>query len=170
MRWLWLEKNCHYIVEQRSPRPWLGSPDILGVTAGRYLIEIEIKRSISDFFADSRKYHRLNRERTLDAQARQFYYMFPSDLADKVKDKIPIWAGLMCNSESMQTALVLTPAPINRDSGKLTIKQCVKMARCLVNHMMAVKLDCERWRSNANQLEYDPSIWAMDKTVGFYQI
>ena len=30
LNWLWLEKHCHYLIEQRAPRAWLGSPDVLG--------------------------------------------------------------------------------------------------------------------------------------------
>jgi len=136
MRWLWLKRNCHYLVEQRSPRHHLGSPDALGVTKARFLIEIEIKRSASDFCADSHKPHRINRGLFLTHQAKEFYYLMPRELAVKLKPKIPEWSGLMCDLRSFDVE-ILKPSPINKESKRLSVKECVRMARCVVNHYMA---------------------------------
>ena len=137
MRWLWLEKNCHYVLEQRSPRYHLGSPDVLGVTQQRYLIEIEIKRSASDFHADKKKTQRANREFYLKHMPKQFYYLMPRKLAEKLKDKLPEYAGLMCESENNYTAEVLKVAPVNKLSERLSLKECVKLCRNMANHMMS---------------------------------
>jgi hypothetical protein len=137
MRWLWQEKNCHYILEKRTPRYHLGEPDVLGVTANRYLIEIEIKRSASDFHADKNKYCRRNRDLFEDYMAKQFYYLMPRELAEKLKDKIPAWAGLMCPAENNYTAEVLKVAPSNSKSKRLSVKECVKLCRAMTNHMMS---------------------------------
>jgi len=115
MRWLWLEKNCHIVLEERSPKHMMGEPDVIGVTAGRYLIEIEVKRSASDFYADAKKHHRANREFYLKHQPRQFYYLMPKELAQKLQDKIPDWAGLM-QSPFDPLIEVLKVAPVNLES------------------------------------------------------
>jgi hypothetical protein len=95
MRWLWLDRNCHYVLRELSPRYSLGKPDVLGVTKDRYLTEIEIKRSVSDFRSDSRKWCRRNRDLNLKSMPKQFYYLMPSTLADKLVSEIPDWAGLV---------------------------------------------------------------------------
>lgn len=144
MRWLWLEKKCHYVIEQRSPRYHLGSPDVLGVMPSRHLIEIEIKRSASDLAADKNKHCRRNRDLFPDHMARQFYYLMPRALAERMQPRIPDWAGLMYNCVSEQTCVVLKQAPVNRESEKLTIKECVKLARNMVNHMMSLRVRLEQ--------------------------
>ena len=170
MRWLWLERKCHYIVEQRSPRYRLGSPDVLGVTKDRYLVEIEIKRSVSDFRADFRKRHRINRDSNIADFPKQFYYLTPKELAEKLLPKIPEWAGLMCGDESGYSCTVMKVAPVNRLSQKLSIRECVKMCRCMANHMMTTlyKLDTERRRF----IEQDSTLFVnwTDAKVGTYEI
>jgi hypothetical protein len=152
LRWLWLEKKCHYVLEQRSPRYHLGSPDALGVMPSRHLIEIEIKRSASDFNADKNKCCRRSRDLFPEHMPRQFYYLMPRPLAEKLEPKIPEWAGLMYNCVSEQTCIVLKKAPVNLQSEKLTLKECAKLARCMTNHMMSlkVKIECEH-RKFVNQ-------------------
>jgi hypothetical protein len=140
LRWLWLERKCHYVLEQRSPRHHLGSPDVIGVTRDRYLVEIEIKRSVADFKRDAEKYSRRNRELFIDHMAKQFYYLVTPEISDKILPLLPAWAGLMTVSENQITAYVLQPAPVNRESKKLSVQECIKLTRCMTNHMMATKI------------------------------
>jgi len=135
MRWLWLDKGCHIVLEERSPRWAIGQPDVIGVTKSRHLIEIEIKRSASDFVADSKKPHRVNREFNIQQHVRQFYYLMPEDLAVKLKDKIPKWAGLMACPFHPQIN-ILKIAPVNNESRKLNAKECVRLARQMTSHML----------------------------------
>ena len=48
--WLRYERRCPIIAFERPPQSW-GSyrPDVLGITRGRALIEVEIKVTLSDF-------------------------------------------------------------------------------------------------------------------------
>ena len=137
MRWLWLEKKCHYLIEQRAPRFWLGSPDILGVTAQRFLIEVEVKRSVVDFKRDADKRHRRNRERFLEDQAKLFYYMMPAEIADKVFHDIPEWAGVLIPDANQHQAQVMKPSPVNNKSRRLSLKECAKMCRYMTNWGMS---------------------------------
>lgn len=166
MWWLWVEQNCHFIVEERCPRYAMGEPDVLGVTKGRYLTEIEIKRSASDFYADSKKNHRINQITNTQLRPRQFYYLMPPELAEKLNDKIPEHAGLSTLDERGYLK-VLKRAPVNKDAPKLSSKECIKMARCMTSHMMGYAI-VKRTLGNRLQ-DFDYTMWVQhDK--GTYQI
>lgn len=147
MRWLWLQKNCKIVLEQRAPRHCMGEPDVIGVTPGRYLIEIEVKRSAQDFMNDAKKHHRIQRDFTLKHQARQLYYLMPFELAMKMKDRMPNWAGLMASKFDPHIEVIIE-APVNRESAKLDLKQCVKLARCMTNHMMSYAMKVHSMRNS----------------------
>lgn len=173
MKWLWLEKNCHYILEQRSPRHHLGNPDVIGVTSARFLIEIEIKRSRSDFKADAAKHCRRNRELFPDHMAKHFYYLMPRKIAEPLLEQmlIPEWAGLLTEGETYFGQIaVLKSAPANNASKRLSLKECVKMTRCMTNHMMSCA--CEAW-SNANnwkQRDSQSYLHYVKPQAGIYEI
>lgn len=169
MRWLWLEKKCHYVLEQRSPRHHLGSPDVLGVTKDRYLIEIEIKRSLSDFRADDKKHCRQMRDLFIDHMAKQFYYLVPPSIVDKIKPELPMWAGLMSVNEA-DYVYVEVPAMVNKDSKRLSIKECVKLARCMTNHMMSYAVSCQEHHSRFQQRDDLLFVQWDDPSKGTYQI
>lgn len=170
MRWLWLEKNCHYVLEQRSPRYHLGSPDVLGVTAARFLVEIEIKRSASDFYADKNKSCRRNRDLFPHLMAKNFYYLMPRHLAEKMLDKIPEWSWLLCNSEHYLGLELLKNSPNNPSSEKLTIKECVKLARNMTNHTMSYALKNETPVSNFRGCDATSFIDWVSVKKGTYEI
>jgi len=157
MRWLWLDKGCYYVLEQRSPRYCNGEPDVIGVTQGRFVTEIEIKRSISDLLADFKKHHRANRDMYLEKQPRQFYYMMPENLIEKALPKIPDWAGLISWNFGYVCSVVKV-APVNEKSKKLTIKECVKLARLMTSHMMGHAL-----KSLSRNDCFDSSDWISHK-------
>jgi hypothetical protein len=166
MRWLWLEKNCHYVLRERSPRYSMGEPDILGVTASRYLIEIEIKRSMSDFRADAKKWCRLNRDGNLKRIPKQIYYLVTLDMIDRCKQELPAWAGLM--RPAAGTCQVIENAPINSESERLTVKECVKMTRLITNYAMGCeqKLDSLFCRYREGHVPYICS----DASITHYEI
>ena len=168
MWWCWIEKKCHYIIEQRAPRFWLGSPDILGVTKQRFLIEIEVKRSAADFRKDADKRHRKNRDRFIEDQAKQFYYMMPRELAEKLRPEIPEWAGLMCPDYGGQSATVLKVAPVNSKSKRLSLKECAKMCRYMTNHMMSSRSYMQRHIDNF--LQGTPEPYVYPQSNGSWQI
>ena len=169
MRWLWLDKGCHYILEERCPRYAIGSPDVIGVTVGRYMTEIEIKRSASDFRADAKKPHRANRCMSLPQQPRQFYYLMPEKLAVKLQDKIPDWAGLMACPFVPQIN-ILKIAPVNKDSRKLNVRECVRMARLMTSHMLGYALNNETHHSNFLNRDSQSHIDWIESEHGIYEI
>lgn len=168
MRWLWLQKNCHYVIEQRSPRCMNGEPDVMGVTKARYLVEIEIKRSLHDFKADAKKWHRVNRLLYLKSQPRWVYYLVPERLAEEALKITPEWAGLMCSNGC--DLLVKKVAPINESSQKLTVKECVKMTRQMVAHTMGYAQWCDTHQSRFEQRDSQVYIDWVCSENGTYEI
>lgn len=127
--WLANTKRCMLVVRELSPRtPWCGEPDAYGVTAARYSIEVEIKRSMSDLYADKQKHSRRNREHYPHWFPKYFFYLMPEDLAVKAKNAIPQWAGLLSMGEWGVINTVID-APKNKESKRLSIKECVLLSK-----------------------------------------
>ena len=173
MRWLWLEQKCLVVLEERTPSYQMGQPDVLGITRGRYMTEIEIKRSVSDFRADARKSHRHPNRRNyyIKQQPRQFYYLMTVALAEKVKSEIPEWAGLMTlKNEGWHTPEVVIRAPVNKESAKLTVKQCARLARMMTAHMMGYAIGREtRFERYKNEGNFSHVDW-IDAEKGTWEI
>lgn len=174
MRWLWLEKMCHYILEQRTPRPCGGIPDVIGITKTRFLIEIEIKRSVADFRADKKKSGVRCRETAdrfyADQFPKYFYYFMPKKIADKVMDEIPVWAGLIVVDENDHRPTVVKKAPSNKESKRITLKECVRAVRLMCNHMMTTEIYLE---THKNRFVHKDTVWFtqwIKAEVGTYEI
>jgi hypothetical protein len=132
--WLRWHRRCLAVLHERTPRQVAGQPDCLGITRSRYTIEVEIKRSLSDFHADKNKRSRRYRER-LSQYPKEFWYLVPSKLSEQVKSVLPEWAGLaMMNEHSLRFVEVI-PSPINRESQKLTVKECVNVFHKISNQL-----------------------------------
>ena len=151
MHWLLYSRKCHYAVRERSPRGHNGEPDALGITKSRKLIEVEIKRSMADFRQNADKYHIRTRSFFLDKFPYEYWFLVPAVMVSKVKPKLPEYAGLL--SDAGATAqfpvTVEVQAPRNQDSKRLTIKECVTLARCMANHLMALELGRDRINETA---------------------
>lgn len=154
------EKRCSLILTERSPRAFMaGRPDVLGILPSRYLIEIEIKCTLSDFRANKNKRHILMRNiehkddagRYRRAAPRHYFFLVPQTLADKVAAELPDGAGLLVPLENRIGLKVLKEALPNRESAKLTIKECSKLLHLAGNQMVStiagnvyLKSQCEQ--------------------------
>jgi hypothetical protein len=144
VEWLLYTKRCEVALCERSPRIWTcGQPDALGITQSRYTVEIEIKRSLSDFRADFQKRHRQNRELHLDKQPRQFYYLTPAELRQKIEPIIPDWAGYMIGSHCIE---VIKEAPVNRKSARLSVRECLRVPRLINNFNASLMRAVQNWQ------------------------
>lgn len=167
MRWLRFEKRCMLVMTERSPRVWsCGRPDVIGVTCARYVIEVEVKRSLSDFRADGRKRHRIVREHYLERMPKLFYYMVPVALRDAVLAELPEWAGLLTPPSGRYWIDVVRESPTNKASKRFTVKECVQMAHLLSNNAISAHERAENFKSNWEQ-GYHPyaPLWAMDYQI-----
>jgi hypothetical protein len=133
LEYLRYEQQCKLVCTERSPFPNDPCvPDVVGVTAKRKVIEIEIKVSWADF--------KINREKT-SLFRRRFYgvkpwkysFIVPPDLVDRVKEALEDGEGLMTVSagSSLYTGLpkvvVIKSAPYDKDSQELRLREIVKM-------------------------------------------
>jgi hypothetical protein len=149
MRWLRFEKRCPLAFFERGPRS--SRPDVLGVLNSRYMVEIEIKRSASDFKADAKKWHIANRADYLPRWPRWFYYLVTPEIVGKIQ--CPSWAGLMVAGE-FQVLNVITEAPVNPESEKLSVQDTIKLVRVLGNQILSTETKVHNLRQ---QLEHNHS-------------
>lgn len=131
-------------VMERSPRQdYCGRPDILGITTSRYLLEIEVKRSLSDFKADKLKSSRQEIRRKMIGEKfpKQFWYLVPPELCKKVEGIVPQWAGLMRGPgrREIQTVHVIKQAPVNYESERLSVKECCRLLLMINNYALAAE-------------------------------
>jgi hypothetical protein len=170
MRWLWIDRRCWMVIEQRSPRYGMGNPDVLGLTLGRHLVEIEIKRSVADFNADRWKRHRESGVKEPERRARQLYYLVPDAICKSVEHTCPDYAGLMSVGNSFYSLTVKKTAPVNREAKKLDARECVKLARLMTSHMMGYAIAVDTWKSRfVHNGQLDHTDWVNSK-AGTYTI
>lgn len=129
------EKKCPLVLWERTPRP-CGIPDVLGITKDRYLVEIEIKRSIGDFRVNEDKWHVKTRESNLRRWPRLYWFAVPRSLVDKVSQELPPYAGLLTADDSDPGTLeVVKAATVNKDSRRLSLKEAVRAVQCQSNQL-----------------------------------
>jgi len=81
LEWLRFKRQCQITALER----WVfadtiqGRPDVCGVTKQRYMLEVEIKRTWSDFKADAKKW----KNHAIPA-TRQRYYLADASLAERI--------------------------------------------------------------------------------------
>lgn len=138
MAWLRFEKNCPVALFERTPRSGHGEPDVLGITRARYLLEVEIKRSVSDFRANANKYFHRCREVDGDDSMypSMYWFLTPSELTEKVLPLVPRWAGLLRGDQS--GIKIVKDAPRNLKSKRLTTKECVALASRMANQIYSM--------------------------------
>jgi hypothetical protein len=148
MCWLAYDRRCIGVCRERQCRFQLGEPDILGLLPSRYTIEIEIKRSMADFYANKLKRHIRFRESLLEIWPRQFYFLVPPNLVASAKKALPEWAGLATiNNHGINGFTVISVAPVNKESKKLTIFECAKMMRGITKHVIKNEEMQRRWKT-----------------------
>ena len=161
LRWLSWERKCVAVVAQRNIHHQLGNPDALGVTGGRYTVEVEIKRSMSDFRANAFKRHITNRQIYIHIWPRQFYFMVPRELADRVQPELPRWAGLLV-SDFVGNAEVIVKAPVNLLARKVSLMEMRNMLRWMRNQIMVSEIKVYNNRQSQNwawrEIDQDYSI------------
>jgi len=155
------DKGCPVALFERTPRARAGQPDILGVTNSRYLLEIEIKRSMSDFRANRQKSHiiwrdklespdcpavvgfEMEREKALKWFPKFYWFLVPQDIAMKVQMALPTWAGLISSEDGIWTK-VIVEAPVNKFAAKLHPKEALMLGRLMSNQIWSFSdtIDC----------------------------
>ncbi len=136
--WLRFEKRCPIVLWERSPR-YCGRPDVVGVTKDRYLVEIEIKRTVGDFRANADKWHVRTRNLSLPKWPRLFWFAVPRKLVEKVSAELPEYAGLLTADELDAGFLEVVKRPTaNTQSRRLSIKEAIRCVECQSNQLWAM--------------------------------
>lgn len=166
MHFLRFEKRCRVALFGRSPRPGHGLPDVLGITSDRFILEIEVKRSYSDFRANEKKAHirarssdfELVQERFAPRWPKQFWYLVPPEIVKKVEPWVPDYAGLMRGpgKNEVQQVYVVKHSPTNKASLRLTTKEMVELGHCMANQIISDAHTIERLRANLEPFEPYP--------------
>lgn len=152
MLYLRLIRRCPLVLLERGP--CAGRPDVIGITDRRYCIEIEIKRTMSDFRANGYKSHVLYRELWIERWPKQFFFMVPAEISKKVEAELPEWAGLLTfNGHGIP--VVSKDSPNNLKSKRVTMKGAVALARMASNQIMSLakQLNNERARNGGKHPE-----------------
>lgn len=123
------------------------NPDILTINEQRYLIEIEVKVSISDMKNDALKstWNKRTKCPDLYSMPYQFYYAVPEELKDKAITILNQWnqenklcgkTGLLTITEASKSkylgsdnVTITRKAPINKLAKRLSVKQVIQMVK-----------------------------------------
>jgi hypothetical protein len=179
LTWLRFEKSCPVALFERSPRYGHGQPDVLGVTKAGYILEVEVKRSLSDFRANAKKGHIRWRDAleqgpgsltekeyasSLSQFPRQFWFLVPAELVDKVKPMVPKWAGLLSGpTKENYTILSVIPARSNNHATRLTPREMIRLGKAMANQIYSHARAFSQWNSNKSYCEWVPggeeAIW-----------
>ena len=145
------ELGCYYGVNKGQivvPNVLLGpyEADFVTITKSDYLIEVEIKISISDFRADFKKKHYHD-----CPEVNALYYAIPKELYEKHKEEV----DESCDKVGAGIILVGQRHPENRDSyaylDRFAKKPKLRNVKPLTMYRMLnfARLGCLRW----------PSLW-----------
>ncbi len=132
--WLRYERRCWLVTFERGLE-YNNNPDVLGVNPSRFLIEVEVKVSISDFRADAKKGKWSYREAPSQRQPKFMYYMVPQDLVDKVTVELKPGFGLLTTSgrHNGHTGLpelkVMVEAKAQANARRLDIHHIAKLVK-----------------------------------------
>jgi len=105
------------------------------MTARRTVIEIEIKRTMADFRANSRKRCIVHRDGRHDITPEQFYFLAPRSLAPSLVDLMPKGYGLLMPSSrvsrftGLPLLVCLRPAMKQNPSKVLTMREIVRLLK-----------------------------------------
>lgn len=146
VRWLLLDRKCVAAYTERHPTGYW-KPDAIGVLSSRRIIEIEIKRTVSDFRQDRLKINVMQWRAGADWRPYQFYYMLPIEIIS-VLPEVPEFAGVIQVRGRYQIE-VIKRAPVNNKANKIKLKSVAKAIRQQSLQVMSLMGDACNMRSQA---------------------
>lgn len=107
---------------------YIGRPDVIGVTRDRFTIEIEVKQTISDFKANEKKrVIQWRKSGLVDSIPRQFYFLVPANIYEKVIEYLPQGSGLLWLPEGTNRTIVCAVgATIAKESRRVTNQELIR--------------------------------------------
>ena len=161
LHWLRFEKACPVALFERTPRYGHGQPDVVGITKAGFILEIEVKRSLADFKKNFHKDHIIRREKCRDVAGvmccypKQFWFLVPNNLVDKVTPLLPTWAGLIRGPAEYEYQLsVVVKSPSNPHATRLTTKEMIRLGNNMANQIYSQASQIHTWNMNRCFCEY----------------
>ena len=133
--WLRYNRQCLMVCFERDLGYFVsGQPDILAISKEHFVIEVEVKVSVSDFRKDKKKRKWEMEGGGFLRNVRQFYYAVPKNMVEKIKDDIPRSCGLMAIDDFYHHRLndnvaIIKKAPTNRAAERVTLPTAIRMAK-----------------------------------------
>ncbi len=162
LEWLRYRAGCVLLSEQRPIRYCGGVPDCVGVKPNRHWIEIEVKRSLQDFKSNATKRHMVHRERGVGYATRngprQFYFIVPHALVEKVAPWLPAGAGLLRapNAFEPEEAVVVKAAQFNPAAERFPLKELSRACRMQANEVLALRNRVDQLKAKIGSMEGRP--------------
>lgn len=138
VQWLRYQSQCSIVAIERGISMG-GTPDVIGLTPKRFVTEIEIKRTVSDFKRNAAKLSRFNIGRSNGtgwerSRPRLFYFLVPPEILEKVQPLLEPEQGLMVlgntsRYQGVPDIRVVRNATPSARAKRLTVAQCVQMAK-----------------------------------------
>ena len=154
------QRQCPLVTFERALHCGVAVPDILAVDKSRYLTEVEVKVSLADFRADTKKRKWNMQARGFRVGPRKFYYAAPNDLAIQIKEELPDHAGLLSVSHQVygsgydkNNTFVLATAPVNKKAKRLTTKELIAMVKNQTGTLASALRDNNKIRKQLEKQE-----------------
>lgn len=155
--WLRFYQRCPIAITERSPLCVGGSrPDVIGVTKTRHIIEVEVKRTVSDFRANAKKWHVRHRDNFIHQWPRLFYFLVPPELAEKVLPEVPEWAGLITPAARFGDMNTLKRPIPNRHAPKLHVRHVHRLVGLQTNQLWSAMRDFDALYARMNSEADEP--------------
>lgn len=152
VRWL-LSRGNRAAITRFYPQGWWEC-DVYAITMSGYGIEVEVKVSRSDFFADRKKRfkHRILSGNGIasanTAVPRRFYYAVPYGLV--TPDEVPVYAGLLYVDGTL--VKIIKEAPPVKGAKKVTQRQLEVLSRAYSFHYYRLLYALAEAQSNVEKL------------------
>lgn len=149
-------RQCPIIAFERGISGSFDNPDVLAVTNSRFLIEVEVKVSLSDFRHDAskRKWQKPFAGRLC---ARQFYYAVPPEMVDKVQADWPhpdrglLTLGHKITYGHLKEVIVMRPAKA-ASAKSLSTKQIVQLVHHQSGTLVSLARDKEALQARIKEM------------------
>lgn len=161
--WLRFERRCLLVMFERAEGGVysFSRPDVIAVTKERHYIEVEIKRTLSDFRANAEKHHVKHRPMFIDQWPRLFYFAVPEKLYASVLPECPAYAGLLVLAG--HEVKVAKRGVVNKAAKPLTIRKLASLVAQQSNNIIAETQRVERLKDTLRNRNGDT--WEADYVI-----
>lgn len=164
IRFLLWQKRCVMATMERGYDNGLGKPDILGLTPRREIIEVEIKVSVSDLRANSKKAIQQYFVTFPERGPNYFYYLVPKTLGEKAVEIAEPHAGVLVlhHDEGFEWSVLRKPKRIHQRV--IGLKRAAELMRNQSSTVLA--LTDKLFRANLEKHQMRKELESFNQTSG----